>query len=200
MTVTIQDNDRDIDADATIKIGALSASELTSYDLRTVLDGGQTRSALTCELKASLRLLTPPVRRAEPQLQSVAPPTRHVEAPPEVSRPAPRRQDTTHPATARSATPLFRIVLGTVEQLIAASWLRVLSLGRTISRLTADLFAETRRERARAFYRTQRERCWHVFQFWQRFGGIERFKIIAARYSRVARGGVSRLDDRISMQ
>jgi len=147
--------DRDIDADVTIKVDVLTSARLAALDLPTDLDV-HAASALTSELRTTLCRLTPPAPRTphdEGQRRLPA-----ITMPPAAPRRASARPVAANRSRALSSRPLS--VASTVARiaalvatigaalvpLIAQGRDRARSLGRTIAELAARrLTAENRR-------------------------------------------------------
>jgi hypothetical protein len=169
MTTTMSQAEDDCDADAaaTIKISALSDQQLAALDIPPEPDP-HAAGALTSEIRTALRRLTPPAPRAEVQAQWLAMPAPLAAAHLAAAHRAASLP--TWPSTGRespssfllAAAPLAR-VRAILEDLVARGRPHVLSLFRTISRLAAECFSKTRRERVIALCRVQRQR-WDAFQ------------------------------------
>jgi hypothetical protein len=159
-------SDRDSDADVTIRTVALGDTQLAPFDLQPDL-AKNTVSALTSELEAALRRLTPPVLRAEQptfeqpsrSIASMAPRAsgRAADARPAARSEARDAGTRALPKDASTASflALLWVVGGALERLASTIAGRALSLGRAISQHVAGYFTPARRERARSFYRAQ---------------------------------------------
>jgi hypothetical protein len=173
-------SDRDIDADETIKIDALTDEQLAAleFELEPELVKN-TANALTSELEAALRRLTPPAPRLEQQPQSSGPPfeqprqsiaARPQQSPESIASPAVQSQPPeahVRPQPSAASTfsflSLFWIIGSAVERFAAAVVRLSLRLRRTIEQLVAGYFTPARRVRVLSLYRAQQAR-WTAFK------------------------------------
>jgi hypothetical protein len=147
-------DDRDIDTDPTLEIGALHEARLRATDLQFTLgDATPPRSELSYDLRAKLLRLTPLApseRRRKWVLPVVCGPVPH----------AATRRTPSRATTAVAIAGLLRVARGAVEMFAGASLRLASSLGQAIWRLAAEFFARARRALAVAMGHVPHANWW----------------------------------------
>ncbi len=149
MTTTSQSDDRDIDADQTLKLDALDEVRIAMLDVRAE-SRVPTRNELSFDLQATLSRLTPPAPSARPARSRTLP----VRGAPGAAVRWTRARD----RIAILVAAVVRAVLGQFSRFAAGGGELAASLAHVLRQLVAESFARGRRRRAAALYRVQRAR------------------------------------------